>query len=644
MRRSPLFPRIVLGAVLTYLAAVGATYEGILGAPLRTLTVLLFGIGTLAYLFVRRRKRDAHGYRTALDAAMLLWVIAFGASLLGNLESWRRIVMALWFMGIYIGAWYVIHDALANRIITRTMLVDGLLFAGFILVIFGYVQIQSWMRGVLPLILSGDAPFSLPRPVSTLGNPNTLAAVLVMLLPLVVGRVIVANNGLQRLMMTVYSAATLILLLLTYSRGGWLGGGLGLVLLLVWILADRDRLSPARLREWWIAQRAPLRVGVVVTTGVLVVALIGGGLFLLNSLNAAGRTLDLRTFIYDTALTMFAEKPITGHGLFTFGGGLARLNSTPPTQPHSHAHNVPLQVAAEMGVIGLAALAVTLWSIIRGVRANLVRSIPPQSSSAYEQVERVTIISAAAAFAGFCLHHLLDLPSMNPAVLLFGLVGLIAAAAPKVPQRISQSTGRIVAVLAAGVGAVLFVSGVWSSILYWQYTDAVSYGVRSGNYAEAAARLEPIVAADSEMAVYHQQRGFLLGLAAAEGDTASLSPAITEFERYTQLAPEYSTGWANLGALYAQSGDYDHAVDAMSQAVALAPLAPSLAIRLAAYQTAAETGQPPVEPAIELPISTALDDEYLPNINYIQWLRLAIPRQFLPQVHYGALEVENTES
>jgi O-antigen ligase len=50
-------------------------------------------------------------------------------------------------------------------------------------------------------------------------------------------------------------------------------------------------------------------------------------LVLLQSLSAAGRTADLRTYIYDAAITMFTEKPVTGYGLFTFGRGLMRLAS-----------------------------------------------------------------------------------------------------------------------------------------------------------------------------------------------------------------------------------------------------------------------------------------------------------------------------
>src|SRR5690606_22991849 len=344
------------------MVTIGATYNGILTPSLRLQAVVVLGISALVWLITRWRKRGSRWQRTALDLAILVWSAAFILSLLANLEDWRRIIMGLWFMGVYIVTWYALHDLLANRIITRAMLVDALLFTGLIVILLGYVQVQSWIRDTLPLIISGELPFTLPRPVSTLGNPNTLAAVLVIVLPFAVGRA-VAFTSIPRFIMTLYTIAALVLLVSTFSRGGWVGSAAGLFVLTILLLREHNLLSPARWRTWFSTQKAIIQLGLVIGIVLLILALIGGTIFLVDSLNFSGRTLYLRTFIYDSALALFAEKPLTGHGLFTFGAGLARLNSTPPTQPHSHAHSIPFQVAAELGVVGLAALLLTLWGI-----------------------------------------------------------------------------------------------------------------------------------------------------------------------------------------------------------------------------------------------------------------------------------------
>ena len=629
--RSSSLPRVLLGFLISYMVLIGATFNGILTAPTRFWTVIVLAVSVVSWLIVRWRKPGSHWHRTALDAAILLWIIAFGLSLLANLDSWRRIVMGLWYMGAYISMFYILHDALANRLIARVMLVDVLLFAGMLIILFGYLQVQTWMRDTLPLIMAGDEPMVLPRPVSTLGNPNTLASALVMLLPLSVGRALTSKQRFWRLVMLAYSFTAVILLFLTYSRGGWLAIGAALVLLVLWLLAENNRLSLAYWRGWWRTRQRWIRIGLA-TAGVgMVLALLVGVILFVQTFSIGGRTLSLRTFLYDAAVAMFAEKPLTGHGLFTYGAGLARLNSVPPVQPHSHAHNLPLQVAAEVGIGGVAALLLTLGLAYRAVRANLRAH---SSTGNTYRADRLAIILATTAFVGFCAHHLPDLAAMNPAIMVIALVTLVAAVAPADPERRSRPTGRSLTVLAVGGCTILLITGLWSSLIYWQYTDAVSYGIHSGDYVGAAERLEPVIAADGEMAVYHQQRGFLLGLAAAEGNTSVLPEAIIEFERYTGIAPYYSIGWANLGALYAQAGDYQRAVEAMGEAVALAPDSDSLPERLAEYQAALTSGNPDAPP-ITMPVSVERDHMYLPDINHIQWLRLSIERQFLPQVRYG---------
>lgn len=73
------------------------------------------------------------------------------------------------------------------------------------------------------------------------------------------------------------------------------------------------------------------RKALVVMAGLAALAaLVGGAVFIVYSLGFSGRTADLRTFIYETAIQMFIEKPIVGYGVFTFGAGLARLTRRRP--------------------------------------------------------------------------------------------------------------------------------------------------------------------------------------------------------------------------------------------------------------------------------------------------------------------------
>ena len=176
----------------------------------------------------------------------------------------------------------------------------------------------------------------------------------------------------------------------------------------------------------WIGLRFPVRRiwaalprwQKVALIALALLAATGGAVVLINSLSIGGRGLDLRTWLYETAMQMFAQRPLTGNGLFTFGAGLSRLNSLPPLEPHSHAHNVILQVAAELGVVGLIALALTAWAALHALLRAIRRPVDP-----------ITVMGIAA-FAGFATHQMFDLPAMMPTIALAALIALLLAVTP----------------------------------------------------------------------------------------------------------------------------------------------------------------------------------------------------------------------
>ncbi len=395
---------------------------------------------------------------TPLDLAIVVWIVAFALSLLTNLDSWRRIALGLWFMGVYIGAWYLLWQALANRVLRRAWLIDALLIAGVPVVFVGFAQVWLAITSGLPL----------PRPVGTLGNANTLAALLVMLIPFTAGRLAESRAPLARVLLGLYTLANLVLLALTFSRGGWIGGVVGLA---VWVALRFP------VRQIWAALPRFQKTALI---ALALLAAAGGAVVLLNSLGIGGRGLDLRTWLYQTALELFAQRPLTGHGLFTFGAGLSRLNSLPPLEPHSHAHNLILQVAAELGIVGLIALALTAWAALRALLRTLHRPADP-----------VTVMGIAA-FAGFAAHQMLDLPAMMPTIALAALIALLIALAP------SESTGEPLALtrrawqpwLIALSGIVLVIAGAWSAINYQRYVAILTDANSSHDFHAAADQLQ----------------------------------------------------------------------------------------------------------------------------------------------------------
>ncbi len=571
--------RPVLIVLIAYVLLVGATYTGILTPALRWIDVgIVVGVG-LAWSWTQRHWR---WQRTPLDLAIVIWIAAFVLSLVTNLDSWRRIAMGLWFMGLYVGAWYVLIQALANGALRRLWLIDAVLIAGVPVVFVGFAQV--WLAITNEL--------ALPRPVGTLGNANTLAAFLVVLLPFAAGRLMSMKSPLSRVLLALYTGASGALLLLTFSRGGWLGAAVGLT---VWVILRFP------VRQIWAKLPRIQKAAVVVGVGLLVAV---GALVIIESFSIGGRGIGLRTWLYETALELFARKPLTGQGLFTFGAGLSRLNSLPPLEPHSHAHNIILHVAAELGIVGLVALALTAWVALRVFWRTLRQAIQ-------HAADPVTVIGIAA-FAGFATHQMLDLPAMMPTIALVALITLVIAVAPgeSAVEVGMLSSRRAWQPILLAVGALaLVISGVWSAANNSRYVAILTDANASKAFHAAADQLQALANTDPDFALYPEQQGILLGLAAAAGDPAAVQAGVERFERFTTLEPDYANGWANLAALHAALGEDQAAVDAMQHAVDLAPSSWSLVYRYGVYAEAAgdnDTARQAYQAALDLGHDVAL--------------------------------------
>ncbi len=561
---SDLAGRAVVILLCSIILIIGATFNSILNPELGAFVLAVMTL-TAAGWWLWRRRRGWRWFRAPLDAAFALWALAFGLALLANLDAWRRIAIGLWYVGVYVGVWYVLLDALANGGIRREMLADGVLVGGAVVNLFGVTQVAAW-AGAFGLE-------RLPRPVSVFGNPNFLGAFLVVLIPLALSRAAASRSRVIRVALGFYVLLSLALLFLTFSRGAWVGLAAGGALWLWLMLRAGGQFS---LRSWWRVQPGGLKAVWLAGGAAALIAAALASILLIRSLTAAGRDVGLRTELYAAAAQLFAEKPLTGHGLFTYGRGLVRLPGIEPDKPHSHAHNIVLQIAAETGLPGLAALAVTLALMARAVRANWKPSPPDPDLSPIatgnERRRRIMLAGAGAAVVAFGVHQLTDVPAMMPAIALTGLIALVLAVAPAQPQPMTarwRLAGHPVGVMALWV--LILVSGWWSNRVYNEYLTALRAAADSGDYRGAAERLQPVINADPNLSLYSLEQGFLYGMAAAEGDADAARAGSAAYQRFLALDPGYALAWANLAALCEELGETERALEAWARAAELDP-------------------------------------------------------------------------
>ncbi|MBO9308920.1 MAG: O-antigen ligase family protein [Chloroflexi bacterium] len=385
--RSSALPGLALTLGLAYVTFEGGAWRGAMSMTTAPRTLWLLAIAFGAWLLWRTARRLAWE-RTALDPAMPLWLAAFAISTVSNLEKLPRIAYGLWFAALYIALWYSLHDVIRHGV-GRLGAVDALL-----------------LSAVLPLItaLQQVGQPRIDRIAGRLENPNILAAFLVLVTPLAAARFLAPPprmaHGLYRAALGAFAAALCVAIYFTGSRGAWLG-------MIAAAAAGAWTASGGRIRaSWAIAGATPI--------------LIGAALLL-----AAARSDEVRLSIYRQAIAYFAARPLTGNGLFT-----AKFYQPLPSRPgfamlHVHAHNAPLQIAAELGLLGAMALGVTA---LVTMRAGII---------AWRQAhgeERVIRASALAALAGFGAHHMVDFPVMAPAISATLIVVLIIALMPEAPQ------------------------------------------------------------------------------------------------------------------------------------------------------------------------------------------------------------------
>lgn len=605
MSLTRLLARPLLAGVVSYLLLVGATWNGVIIVDFHPLTLGLMVL--LAALWGWMHVRGAwRWHETPFDGVLMLWALVIALSMVANPETWRRSVEALWYLLVYTAVGYFLQDALANGALKRGMLVDALMIAGVLVVLLAAVQLRQG--------LSLD-PANYRVPVGSVGNPNAFGALMVVLTPFIWQRTLAARGWL-RWTLGFYGLAASLLAIVTFSRGTWLGFGVMVIALIAGLLAANDALRPQRLRQAWRTLSAGRR-RLAIACGAGWLLLGGAGLaWSVNALNDPGRSLRWRLENWSSALDQFAAQPLTGNGLFTYGRYFVLRAPVPPGQPHSHAHSLPLNVAAELGLFGLLALSVTAgvmaWAFWRNWRAA-------------DASQRLLLAAGLAAVLGFSAHHLVDTPAMQPAVALTGLLAVLVVVAPMTPKAFTARWRRMGHPLGMTVLAlVVLVFGLWNSALNQRTIATLKTALATGEVVRGADELTPIIAADPFQPVYHWQQAFLYGLGASEGDLNAAEAGIRAYERFLTLEPYHASSWANLAALRWQIGDEDAAVEAIQRAVELAPRWDIFRRQREIY-----SGALPFAPAITLETSRWYGDWRF------QFLRDIILQQHLPQVGWG---------
>lgn len=385
-----------------------------------------------AWLWQKGSAGDFSLRRTSL-LGPLAAVVAWSALSIAWSVQWPLTCRAVVSQTLEYAAIYVaVSDWLRDRTAIRRVIWLWLLWS---VVMAADGMIQLWrgadlIRDYAPGLISGGA-----RMTAAMKYPNDFGAYMALSAVLAVG-VAVAEWGRRRRMTCGLAAGIAVInglaLVLTFSRGAWVGVALAALVALVFY---RTRYA------------VPLLVAAGITIAFLPAPYLDRILSIVNI--QPGTASQERLLIWRSVFAMIREHPWVGFGLNTYNAMFPQYKD-PAIVGTPYAHNCFLQLTAELGLVGLALFS---WLLLRVFKQGGRPALRPTW-------ERAVAISLIAAAAGYVVQSSVETNwySLPLAVMWWVALGLmdgLNALAEDRQQLFSEKITRLAAIRTDRLGDVL---------------------------------------------------------------------------------------------------------------------------------------------------------------------------------------------
>ena len=364
------------------------------------LVLALAAMGSVALGYARDRERRAA--RTPVNKWVIGFALVYLAATLFSVtpkESLKGGLLVTVFSLFALAVPDVCRDEGRCRRLAALIAASGTAVA-----VIGIGQAVLGLESTIEWVDLGDFDDLTLRVYSTLDNPNVLSEYLLLAAPMAAACVVGARNANERVAALAAVASMLLCLILTWSRGGWLGIAVGTMVFLV--VLDR-------------------RFVVLGVAGILALLPLLPHDILLR-VTSIGSMSDSST-AYRVYIWLATVEMLKSYWLFGIGTGITAFQSIYPRYSFNavsapHAHSLYLQVLCECGICGLVTLLGAAVSAVRGLCGAIGRSGTGASRRAYPA-------AALAALAAFAVQSATDYSFYNYRVTLmfWVVVGLAAA-------------------------------------------------------------------------------------------------------------------------------------------------------------------------------------------------------------------------
>ncbi len=528
--------------------------------------MLHHGVVTLICVgWLLNRIRHCQGLpHTALNNAIFAMIGVWFITALTSIDL-RMALEHLWFPITHTILFFIIIDLL-QKDHHRLIMESVFLMATMVIFLTG-LELASWYfgLGIIPNTIVGWAevgmiPNALPRVSMVMSISTLVAGYVVPLIILAFVWGISTHRKDYRIVLLPLSILLLIVLLLTFSRGGLLAF---LVAFAMWLLirALQNPTMTNKIPQRWLGVG-----GVSLTLGLI-------GLFVAVTLPfAVGASDKGRLDLWRSAIEITRDNPIVGVGPGLFGKAFRDYRDSDIARDKlASAHNAPLNTASETGLLGIAVSLWLGWLIIREGYRSWQQTISKK--------QRYRIEGVALALVGLSVHSMVDVFTITPIVLIL-LIGVAFLVEGYRTESKLPTASRIPAV-------ILLVIVVAYGIT-WIPIDTAQNHYQQFFTDDDPALIQTARQLDPSLYLYDLHHAYHLGQSVNEN---TIDPAIQAYEHALELEPTWDVGWINLASLAERRGNIDEALAYLQTAWRINPLttAPLHWARLAeAHNTASD--------------------------------------------------------
>ncbi len=352
---------------------------------------------TIRQIFIVRPNIDL--FPAVTIPFLLIWIVALvgmGRCLYPDLIKFTIMAKFLesWFVFVYLG------NTLNDKDDTILFVAYAFLSTVVVQTIVGFLQ--QFAGGLLGLEVFGENAgfvnalagyYELGRVGGTLGSPNSLSVYLVSVLPFGFALLFAPiKPAIKRLFVLPACVMGVLLLIITYSRAGWIGllAGSGLTIFLC-----RVRKTKQAFGTFLVLTSALV---IFVVSLIVFVEPIRNRLFEDDN-NAAG----IRIPMAMVAAAMIYKNPFWGVGLANYTSVANQYDFTPDAVTYKFpwpVHNEFLLVASELGIPALLLLLFLIMYVV--IKLLRVGRSPTESTTPY------IALGLVGSLIGYCINRLFD--------------------------------------------------------------------------------------------------------------------------------------------------------------------------------------------------------------------------------------------